>query len=88
MKLTQGFSGRDLASLCQESIIAMIRDQNPELQELTSQTIEQYSLKSRAQETRDIEAALKKIKPASVNLGREHHGGRGESTGHDPGVPE
>lgn len=62
---TNGFSGRDIASLCQEAIINMVRDQNPSIEKLTVKELETYSLKYRRMETRDFDSAIEKVKPST-----------------------
>lgn len=64
---TEGFSGRDLSSLCQEAIINMVREMNPQLENMSMGEIEKYSLRSRPLAEKDFEEALKKIKPATHN---------------------
>ena len=59
---TENFSGRDIASVCREAIINMVREQNPTLQDLTSKDILNYSLKHRPLEKTDFDTAFKKIK--------------------------
>ena len=62
---TEGFSGRDIAHVCQEAINLMVREMNPDLTELTPQQLEKYSLRSRPLALDDFEAALKTIRPAT-----------------------
>jgi len=62
---TRGFSGRDIANLCQEAINLMVRESNPDLEELTMQQLEHYSLRSRSLSKEDFDRALEKIKPSS-----------------------
>jgi len=64
-KQTEGFSGRDIMGVCQEAISAMVREQNPDLESLSSKQIEEYSLKTRRLVKHDFEAALANIKPAT-----------------------
>lgn len=61
---TQGFSGRDISSMCQEAVNIMVREQNPGLEELSSREVERYSLKYRALKPEDFEEALNRIRPA------------------------
>lgn len=61
---TQGFSGRDISSMCQEAVNIMVREQNPGLEELSSREVERYSLKYRALKPGDFEEALNRIRPA------------------------
>lgn len=62
---TEGFSGRDLASLCQEAITRMVREQNPDIENLTVRELQTYSLKYRAMGPGDFDAAFEKIKPST-----------------------
>jgi len=65
-ELSEGYSGRDIANLCNEAIMVMIRKENPELGAIDVQKIDNYKLKYRALKRTDFEMAMKKIKP-SVN---------------------
>jgi SpoVK/Ycf46/Vps4 family AAA+-type ATPase len=60
---TENYSGRDIANLCREAIMHMIREQNPDLCDLTSQQIERYSMKYRTLVSQDFRHAFEKIKP-------------------------
>jgi len=62
---TEGFSGRDLASLCQEAITRMVREQNPNIEKLTIRELESYSLKYRALQAKDFDSAFEKIKSSA-----------------------
>lgn len=62
---TEGFSGRDLASLCQEAITRMVREQNPDIENLTVRELQTYSLKYRTLEKGDFDAAFEKVKPST-----------------------
>ncbi len=62
---TGGFSGRDLASLCQEAITRMVREQNPNIEKLTVKELEAYSLKYRPLQAKDFDSAFEKIKPTT-----------------------
>ncbi len=62
---TDGFSGRDLASLCQEAITRMVREKNPGIEKLTVKELETYSLSHRPLKTEDFEAAFGKVKPSA-----------------------
>ncbi|RLI97979.1 MAG: ATP-binding protein [Candidatus Aenigmatarchaeota archaeon] len=64
-KRTKGFSGRDIRNVCQEAISAMVREQNPDMDTLSSKQIESYVLKSRKLTMDDFEKALAKVRPAS-----------------------
>ena len=59
---TENFSGRDIANVCREAIMAMIRDQNPKLEGLDSIDLPGYSLKYRKLSADDFESAFEKIK--------------------------
>jgi SpoVK/Ycf46/Vps4 family AAA+-type ATPase len=60
--MSEGYSGRDIASICREAIMCMIREQNPKLEELTAVQVEKYSMKYRPLEKSDFEYAFSKIK--------------------------
>jgi len=62
---TEGFSGRDIMSVCQEAISSMVREQNPDLESITSKQIEDYALKTRKLTITDFEKALSKVRPAT-----------------------
>jgi SpoVK/Ycf46/Vps4 family AAA+-type ATPase len=62
---SDGYSGRDIASLCQEAILNMIREKNPDLDGMTSSKLETYKLRTRPMEQADFDSAFKKIKPTS-----------------------
>jgi katanin p60 ATPase-containing subunit A1 len=62
---TDGFSGRDLANLCQEAVSRMILELNPSMQRLTVKELESYRLAHRPLQADDFEAALAKIKPST-----------------------
>jgi SpoVK/Ycf46/Vps4 family AAA+-type ATPase len=64
-KKTDGFSGRDLANLCQEAVNRMILELNPSMQSLTVKELESYQLAHRPLKEEDFEAALEKIKPST-----------------------
>ncbi|MHC1597396.1 MAG: ATP-binding protein [Methermicoccaceae archaeon] len=60
------YSGSDIASLCQQAMWSMVRDENPRLHELAKLPYEQLrsrSLKTRALTEQDFKDAMRKIKP-------------------------
>jgi len=60
------FSGRDIAYLCQEAVLYMIRQENPDLAQFSSLSFDELrgeSLKTRALKNSDFDTALGKIKP-------------------------
>jgi SpoVK/Ycf46/Vps4 family AAA+-type ATPase len=59
---SEGFSGRDIANVCREAIMFMIREENPKLEELTPAQIEKYEMKYRSLETKDFDQAFEKVK--------------------------
>ncbi|MBN1896733.1 MAG: ATP-binding protein [Candidatus Aenigmarchaeota archaeon] len=65
VKRSVGYSGRDIAALCQHAISSMVKEQNPELEDLTSKQLETYMLKTRELLPSDFDGAFEKIKPAS-----------------------
>ncbi|MBM3304209.1 MAG: ATP-binding protein [Candidatus Aenigmarchaeota archaeon] len=63
---TEYYSGRDLANVCEEAIIGMVREQNPKLRDITTESqIDGYSIRTRPLTQKDFERALKKIKPTT-----------------------
>jgi SpoVK/Ycf46/Vps4 family AAA+-type ATPase len=62
---TEGYSGRDIASLCQEVISIMIRDKNPDLDKLDAKQLEVYIMETRALSPEDFEKAFDRVKPSS-----------------------
>ncbi|MBI4020216.1 MAG: ATP-binding protein [Candidatus Aenigmarchaeota archaeon] len=62
---TDCFSGRDLAALCQEAIMHMVREENPGLESLTSKDVEYYSLNYRPLGEKDFDFAFGKVKPVA-----------------------
>ncbi|RLJ06233.1 MAG: ATP-binding protein [Candidatus Aenigmatarchaeota archaeon] len=66
-ELTENFSGRDIANVCQEAIIRMVREENPELESLTSKQLEEYVLKYRPLVLDDFKRVIEEIEP-SVKL--------------------
>lgn len=73
---TEGFSGRDVANLCQEAVVFMVREMNPDLEKLTSKQVEIYSLRSRGLSLADFEHSFDKIKPASKNIEKYEEWGK------------
>jgi len=67
-EMGKGYSGRDIANVCREAIMFMVREQNPKLEDLTPAQIENYAMNYRSLTKNDFDHALKKIK-SSVNLG-------------------
>jgi SpoVK/Ycf46/Vps4 family AAA+-type ATPase len=60
------FSGRDISYLCQEAVLYMIRQENPDLAHFSSLSFAELrdkSLKTRALKDSDFHAAREKIKP-------------------------
>ncbi len=60
--MSEAYSGRDIASVCREAIMFMIRQQNPMLEELTATQIEKYSMCHRPLTRADFEHAFSKVK--------------------------
>ncbi|MEM5797888.1 MAG: ATP-binding protein [Candidatus Aenigmatarchaeota archaeon] len=63
---TELWSGRDIASLCEEAIMHMVREQNPSLHDLSGVQIEKYNLKTRPITKQDFDFAFSKIKPTTT----------------------
>jgi len=62
---TECYSGRDLANLCEEAIIGMVREQNKQLNSITEASqIDGYTIRTRPLTDGDFGRALKKIKPS------------------------
>jgi len=64
-KMTENFSGRDIANICREAIIHMVREQNPDLGDLTYKEIERYKLNYRSLTERDFKKAFERVKPVT-----------------------
>ncbi len=62
---SEGYSGRDIASLCQAAINMMVREMNPGLHDMDAKTLEVYTLKTRELSKADFDAAFEKVKPSS-----------------------
>jgi SpoVK/Ycf46/Vps4 family AAA+-type ATPase len=71
-QMSEGYSGRDIASVCREAIMCMIREQNPKLEELTPVQIEKYDMRYRPLSRKDFEYAFSRIKRtvSAKNLAR------------------
>ncbi len=65
VRRSDGYSGRDIAALCQKAINNMIREKNPDLESLTSKQLETYKLETRELLPSDFDDAFEKVKPAS-----------------------
>ncbi|MCX6817910.1 MAG: ATP-binding protein [Candidatus Aenigmarchaeota archaeon] len=61
-EISEGYSGRDIASICREAIMFMIREQNPNLEDMTATQVEKYAIKYRPLTKDDFTYALSKIK--------------------------
>jgi len=62
VQTSKGYSGRDIANVCREAIMHMIRQENPKMEELTPAQVERYALKSRSLTKEDFEHAFSKIR--------------------------
>ena len=63
IRRTEGYSGRDIASLCQQAITNMVREKNPGLEDLSAKQLELYTLRTRGLLPSDFEKAFEKVKP-------------------------
>ena len=61
-----GYSGRYIASLCQDAISIIIREKNPDLENLSAKQLEVYSLNTRGLLPEEFEQAFGKVKPGST----------------------
>lgn len=66
-EMSERFSGRDIANICQEAISNMVREENKGIQDLTSAQVSNYKIKYRPLGKSDFEESFSKIKPASTN---------------------
>ena len=87
-EMSEGFSGRDIANLCQEAIIKMVREENPELEQLNVYELERYSLKYRKLVKEDFEEAFKKIRPTVKSYDVKRYERWGQEYGDIPGGDE
>jgi len=60
--MSDAYSGRDIASVCREAIMLMIRQQNPNMEEMTAAQIEKYAMHYRPLTRDDFEHAFSKVK--------------------------
>ncbi len=67
---TENFSGRDLANLCHEAILHMVREQNPQLDRLGPGEVERYKLAHRPLREADFLEALQKVRPGDLDLAK------------------
>lgn len=65
---SEGFSGRDISSVCQEAINHMVREMNPGLTDMTAEQVSKYRLKSRPLNEPDFQEAFSKIRPATKKV--------------------
>jgi SpoVK/Ycf46/Vps4 family AAA+-type ATPase len=61
-EMSNGYSGRDIANVCREAIMFMIREQNPKLEDLTPTQIEKYAMMYRPLTKKDFDHAFSKIR--------------------------
>jgi katanin p60 ATPase-containing subunit A1 len=59
-----GFSGREIAGVCTEAIMAMVREQNPGIHDLSSSQLERYVLRERPLAGEDFGRAMDRIRPS------------------------
>ena len=70
---TDGYSGRDLAHLVQESAMTMLREENPDLAKLTVDNIGKYELRTRRLARDDFDRALKRSSPTLTEVMLERY---------------
>lgn len=70
---SEGFSGRDISSVCQEAINHMVREMNTSLTDLTSEQVSKYRLKSRPLSEKDFREAFSKVRPATRKADLERY---------------
>ena len=70
---TDGYSGRDIASLCQEAVANMIKEKNPDLEQLSAKQLESYSLLTRGMLQEDFDLAQEKVKATSKGLSLDRY---------------
>jgi SpoVK/Ycf46/Vps4 family AAA+-type ATPase len=80
-EMTEGFSGRDIANLCREAVMSMIRKENPGLDDLTKTDIARYDLKHRPMTSMDFDLAFRKIKRTVEKAAVQRYVSWGEEMG-------
>ena len=70
---TEGYSGRDLAHLVQESAMSMLREENPDLAKLTVENLGTYELRTRKLARDDFDRALGRSSPTLTEVMLERY---------------
>jgi katanin p60 ATPase-containing subunit A1 len=65
VSMSEGYSGRDIASLCQAAINVMVRERNRGMDSMDAKALENYTLSTRPLAKADFEKAFGKVRPAS-----------------------
>ncbi len=71
---TKGYSGRHIATICQEAVNAMLQEQNSSLPDRVDQgAVGDYKVQVRSLTKRDFDSALKKVLPSANKLSLERY---------------
>jgi len=61
-RMSDGYSGREIAAICRDAIMYMVREMNPDFKSVDPKLLEKYSLKERPIKKSDFEKAFEKNK--------------------------
>ncbi|NOX71601.1 MAG: ATP-binding protein [Candidatus Micrarchaeota archaeon] len=59
---SDGYSGREIAAICREAIMHMVREMNPDFHTIEPKMLEKYSIKERPLNAGDFDEAFLKVK--------------------------